>query len=356
MPDDYSKRTFISGVLLLPYFSFASKAGDLIDPTQFYAKSKVALEQYHNDKNLMRKGGQGSFDSLYLCGQDDLHFTARNYAQGGKDQENFFDFVDVAAAYAMTSFFNVKINYNNNDTFALDFSYKCGMYEYVYDSNAVDVIPQVKLEHIPADLVNSLKGMTVFCAHFITKVYLSLLKDDPSNCHMLSRLFTKEELVNYRNDPKSEEVKRIADRVFGYCCSFVDFMVDLTHNGSDHTDPPVGESYESDYAIFNRDYFDKLKLIVKQIKLGNYDKALDTSNDSIACSKPKPSLFNLHPKHSEYKGPGITGLHVQDVNKHLETLFDGAHKADNYKNNKIEVNKRVGDFVHEAFIYCYNNA
>lgn len=355
VPSDYSNRTFISGVLLLPYFAFASNSGDLIDPKEFYAKSKVALEQYHNDKNLMRKNGQGSFDSLYLCGQDPLHFTARNYAHGGKGQKNYFDFVDVAAAYAMTSFFNVKIN-NGNGTFNLDPTYKHGMYEFVYDSNAGATIPQVNLEHIPTDLVNSLKGMTVFCAHFITKVYLSLLKDNPSNSNMLNRLFTRDELENYENSQKSQEVKIIADRVFGYCCSFVDFMVDLTHNGCDHTDPPIGKSYENEYALFNKDYFDKLKLIIEQIKKGNYDSALDASNDTIARKRPRPTLFDPHPKHSEYKGPGITGLHVQDVDEHLKSLFDKDHRADNYKNNNIEVNKRVGDFVHEAFIYCYNNA
>lgn len=355
VPDDYSNRTFISGVLLLPYFSFESNNGDLIDPKEFYSKSKVALEQYHNDKNLMRKNGQGSFDSLYLCGQDPLHFTARKYSHGGKGQENYFDFVDVAAAYAMTNFFNARIN-NSNGKFNLDPAYRCGMYEFDYSTTTDDVIPQVNLEHIPEDLVNSLKGMSVFVAHFITKVYLSLLKDDPSNSHILNRLFTKDELVTYANSQKSEDVKKIADRVFGYCCSFVNFMVDLTHNGCDHTDKLIGKSYENEYAIFNRDYFDKLKLIIEQIKKGNYDSALDASNDTIARKKPSKTIFNPHPKHSEYKGSEITGLHVQDVDDHLKRLFDGNNKADNYKNNNIEVNKRVGDFVHEAFIYCYKNA
>lgn len=104
---DKRNRLIISGVLLLPYFSFSNnRPNNIINEKEFYAKSKTALEQYGNDPHLIRRrvDSDNSFDTLYICGQNPLHKVGE-YSIGGQSQKNHFDLVDLVSAYAMVSLF-----------------------------------------------------------------------------------------------------------------------------------------------------------------------------------------------------------------------------------------------------------
>lgn len=345
-----NRRVFISGSLLLPYFTFATKADGYINPTEFYSKSIVALEQYGNDPNLMRNSTNyaGSFDSLYVCGQEPLHCTSRIYSEGGADQKNHFNFVDLVAAQAMTQFFNAHLDQDPTAANAFVFSagYKTGIYEYRYDSSNSLNIPVVDLSNTP-DLGRSLKAMTAFCTYFITKIYTSIKCDKPTNSFVLNRLFTSSELKHFEGEV-SNQVNEIIDRVYGYCCSFVSFMTDIAYNGFDWSGGTLA-SFENLYNLFNRDYFDRLNIVISNLNSGNYKEAANVMNSSFC----RTSTFGGDRGYSEYVA-GVEGVSVNKIDDELEKVFK--HRAQKFSDNSIAVNARVGDIIHEAFKCCFANS
>lgn len=352
-PSD-NNRVFISGSLLLPYFTFAAQTGGYIDPTEFYSKSRVALDQYGQDPNLMKttNNPNGSFDSLYICGQEPLHCTAEKYSEGGAAQKNHFNLVDLVAAQAMVQFFNADLALNPQGNNQYNFSgYKPGVYEYRFDSANISQVPTLA----SIDLSNTkylgegLKGMTVFCAYFITKVYASVKLDNPRNSFVLNRIFTKAELQNYAGTATQNQVDGIIDRIYGYCCSFVSFMTDIAKNGHDWSGGQLA-SLESSYNLFNSAYFDQLNKVIEALNQGNSAAASAIVNQTFALTT---GIFNKDNGLSDYIA-GANGLTVNEVENKLADLFKG--KADAFYRRNTLVNARVGDIIHEAFKYCYNHA
>lgn len=345
-----SRRVFISGSLLLPYFTFATQNGGYINPTEFYSKSKVALEQYGNDPNLMRttSNPDGFFDSLYVCGQEPLHCTSQVYSEGGADQKNHFNLVDLVAAQSMTQFFNALLVQDPNgvNAFLFDNKYKTGIYEYRYDSSNAVSIPNVDLSNTP-ELGQSLKAMAAFCTYFITKIYTSVKFDNPSNSFILNRLFTSPELRQFAGET-SDRVNEIVDRVYGYCCSFVSFLTDIAYNGFDWSGGTLA-SHETSYNLFNRDYFDKLNLVIANLNNGNYKVAADIMNNSFC----RTGTFGVDKGYSEYV-VGVKGVSVNAIDDYLEKEFK--NRAKYFFENEIPVNARVGDVIHEAFKCCFDRS
>lgn len=346
-----NRRVFISGSLLLPYFTFKTKKGGYINPTEFYSKSIVALEQYGNDPYLMRTptNPNGSFDSLYVCGQEPLHCTSENYSEGGADQKNHFDFVDLVAAQALTQFFNAGLESDPSGTnaFNLSSAYKNGIYEYRYDASDVTSIPVVDLGNTP-ELGKYLKAMTAFCTYFICKIYTSIILDKSSDSFILNRLFTPAELNRFDGET-ADQVNEIIRRVFGYCCSFVDFMNDMAKNGHDWSDG-AATSYKSLYNLFNSDYFDKLIVIIELIKNGNYEAAAKNMNDSFC----RTGTFGSDKGYSEYVVGAKDGVSVNAIDDYLEKHF--RHFAQRFAANQVPVNARIGDIIHEAFKFCFEKS
>ncbi len=345
-----NRRVFISGSLLLPYFTFATKKNGYINPTEFYSKSVVALEQYGNDPYLMRTPGNpnGSFDSLYVCGQEPLHCTSRIYSEGGKDQINHFDFVDLVAAQALTQFFTAGLENDPSEpnAFHLAPSYKKGIYEYRYDATDGPNIPVVDLGNTP-ELGKYLKAMTAFCTYFICKIYTSIIFDNPNHSFVLNRLFTPAELGNYAGET-SDKVNEIIRRVFGYCCSFVDFMNDMAYNGHDWSGGTAA-SYEQLYNLFSREYFDKLRLVISLLENGNFKNAAETMNSSFC----RTGTFGGDKGYSEYV-VGANGVSVNAIDDYLEKQFK--HVAQRFAANQVPVNARIGDIIHEAFRFCFDRS
>lgn len=338
-------RVFISGALLLPYFTFVSEKGSPVDTTEFYSKSIVALEQYGADQNLMKSSSNsnGSFDSLYVCGQEPLHCTNDKHALGGAAQCNHFNFVDLAAAQAMTQFFNIDVKKDDNN-YVLDSNYKTGLHEYRYDSSNVPAIPVVTLANTPG-LDKCLKAMTTFCTYFITKVYTAAKCDQPNNNFMINRLFVRDEIKEF-DDKYANQFNEIIDRIYGYCCSFVKFMTDIAYNGHDWSGK--FSSYEGGYNLFNKEYFNRLNQVIDL--LNQKDK------------KPAANIINgtFVKGYAEYI-VDVRGLDIITIDKALEKIFDkvGLFKkveSQKYHDDQASVNIRVGDYVHEAFKFCYDKS
>jgi hypothetical protein len=94
------KKLLLSGVLMLPYFSFGNVegAGMQANANDFLLNTQAALQYYYQQKDL------NIFDSVYFVGSDDVIDT-RVSAIGGKEQENEPHFTELYAALAAIEFF-----------------------------------------------------------------------------------------------------------------------------------------------------------------------------------------------------------------------------------------------------------
>lgn len=152
--NNINNRLLISGVLLLPYFSFGASTNEnpRINDMEFFAKSRTALEQYSMDnfiRNLDADGNyKGNFDTIYICGQNPLHKVGK-YSEGGSTQENHFDLVDLIAAYAMVDFFKKDFMQAGNNG-GID-NQKIGKI-YEYRLHIGDNLNQVLGEHLSGNL------------------------------------------------------------------------------------------------------------------------------------------------------------------------------------------------------------
>ncbi len=329
-------RVYISGALLLPYFTFSTSQGKLVDPTDFYEKSKVAMTQYANDPNLMKKNdaSSGTFDTLYVCGQDPLHTTSSVYCHGGTKQNNHFDLVDLVAAKAMTEFFN-------GDKSAVTGG---KIYEYRFNSTQNGVLNCVTMSNT-VGLQREMVKMIAFSNFIITRVYgqLKLRGDDPYNNAMVRMLYGKSVCKGLGHKPTTEyneDIKpamdNVADLIFGYCKSFVRFAYDIACNGHDWSGND-NNSHDGDYSLFNADYLARLNNICKYFETGNSNDAVNAINIQIKSDNILPN-----------GAAGITPIAI-------ETLLQGEFSQatlEQYDKNGISVNLRMADYIHQAFKHC----
>ena len=332
-------RVLISGVLLLPYFAVPSgDANARIKTDEFYEKSRVALEQYAADPNLLRteNNPNGSFDTLYFCGQHPLHVTGERYAEHGGNQENHFDLVDLLAANAMTEFFKKEEN---------DIAKSGAVYEYRFDSTGDAV--QVTTAQIPKDLRHHMTAMLTFSAFVISRVYGSFKihddKNEPWEAEMFKSLFKKGDLKKkVRGGPTqyySEQVKPVAEaflkEIYDYCVRYVDFINDIAKNGQNWTGSSTN-SYEKNYSLFNPEYTEELRTIADYMK----------NNDTDEAHRRIGSFLNGTIGRQYF--PKTDGITMRVIMDSLRDTFDGC--AGNYNENTIQ--ERFGDYIHEAFKYC----
>ena len=114
-------KLFISGALLLPFFSFPdnpnrdTQSSMDINARDFFKKSKTAIDYYMTQRDLVRNNANSRskeesyiFDSLYLMGKSPLTQTCDHYAPGGGGQAHTYHVVHLYAALAACEFFNGK--------------------------------------------------------------------------------------------------------------------------------------------------------------------------------------------------------------------------------------------------------
>ncbi len=332
-----SERVKISGALLLPYFSVpaAQKNTDgiaTITSDDFNEKSQVALYQYGADPNLMRTATnpKGVFDSLYVCGQDPRHTTARNNENGGPNQKNHIDFVDLSAAKAMTEFFLKGINDVNQGK----------IYEYRFDPSKKGV-ETVTLDQLPKELAVNLKALLLFSGLVICRMYGQCQIYKPADNHMLELLYGNEladGIFNRKHADQlwgsiSGEVDIMMKNLSGYCMECLDFLYDISRNGRDWSD---GKNDHSDhYKFFDYRYIEALKDIYKYLSGNQNDLALTAISNVLQNSKYVPDK---------------TSASIKDIEDHMATKFSG--KPAEYKNANTSAAERISDFAHEVFKYC----
>ena len=349
-------RLLISGVLLLPYFSFGASTNEnpRINDMEFFAKSRTALEQYSMDnfmRNLDADGNyKGNFDTIYICGQNPLHKVGK-YSEGGSTQENHFDLVDLIAAYAMVDFFKKDFMQAGNNG-GID-NQKIGKI-YEYRLHIGDNLNQVLGEHLSGNLAENLSKMLLFAAFVITKVYAPFKSNNNIKEIRLVELTYGSGLSSELLSVKSDVAEKIADIravttaanangestggigvLYQYCAEYVKFVYDIAYNGKDWSKGT--NDYSEEYKLLNQGYIEKLYAICGVIKnnmegdvLANFIKSQHILDSAIVQS----------------------GKTINDV----ETAVQGQlkDKLKEYKKNGTGAIDRFGDYVKAAFEACFN--
>ncbi len=355
--NNINNRLLISGVLLLPYFSFGASTNEnpRINDMEFFAKSRTALEQYSMDnfmRNLDADGNyKGNFDTIYICGQNPLHKVGK-YSEGGSTQENHFDLVDLIAAYAMVDFFKKDFMQAGNNG-GID-NQKIGKI-YEYRLHIGDNLNQVLGEHLSGNLAENLSKMLLFAAFVITKVYAPFKSNNNIKEIRLVELtygsgFSSELSFGKRDDiaRKIADIKAVTTAanangestggigvLYQYCAEYVKFVYDIAYNGKDWSKGT--NDYSEEYKLLNQDYIEKLYAICGVIKnnmegdvLANFIKSQHILDSAIVQS----------------------GKTINDV----ETAVQGQlkDKLKEYKKNGTGAIDRFGDYVKAAFEACFN--
>lgn len=341
-------RLFISGVLLLPYFSFGDGGQNAkVNSAEFFKKSKVALDEYDRDLNLIRteNNPNGSFDSLYVCGQYECHMTSENYADGGTNQNNHFDLVDLVAASAMVDFFNKTVD-KNGQIVGLG-----KIYEYRFGQHTNNA----KAEIVPKDiseLSEKMKQMLLFSAFVVTKVYGQYLlnksksQDFYNNVEMIRRLFDHNEIIG-RNNKYSNVIEASSPAsVYLYCREYIRLAYDIAKNGYNWQDNIENNAYK----LFSKNYTGALLEICDAIDGYADENAehLTTIIDSFINSKqeiydgetPKKTIDSVGGALGAIFGIGKGGLPLNKISK----VYHG--------NNATPPEARFMDYIHEAYKAC----
>ena len=355
--NNINNRLLISGVLLLPYFSFGASTNEnpRINDMEFFAKSRTALEQYSMDnfmRNLDADGNyKGNFDTIYICGQNPLHKVGK-YSEGGSTQENHFDLVDLIAAYAMVDFFKKDFMQAGNNG-GID-NQKIGKI-YEYRLHIGDNLNQVLGEHLSGNLAENLSKMLLFAAFVITKVYAPFkINEDIKVIRLVELTYGSGRFGELSFGKRDDIARKIADIkavtttanangksaggievLYQYCAEYVKFVYDIAYNGKDWSKGT--NDYSEEYKLLNQGYIEKLYAICGVIKnnmegdvLANFIKSQHILDSAIVQS----------------------GKTINDV----ETAVQGQlkDKLKEYKKNGTGAIDRFGDYVKAAFEACFN--
>lgn len=351
--NNINNRLIISGVLLLPYFSFSNnRDNNIIDETEFYAKSKTALEQYGNDPHLIRRrvDSDNSFDTLYICGQNPLHKVGE-YSIGGESQKNHFDLVDLVSAYAMVSFFNE--DFMRAGTNQIDAGKIGKIYEYRLNKNRNESLQNVESTVLPDSLALNLRKMLLFSAFVLSKVWVpyKLHSDITSNksicadIRMVGYTYAPDELSKKvtKKIGAAEGANRTAidaafanlGSLYDYCLDYIRFAGDIAHNGKNWAnDGDLG--YEEKYELLDKKDFKLIEDLYIYIKRNNEPEMVKQADDILGIDFAK------------------NGKTIKGIEDALQVFFSPQIKA-NYKEHNISPENRFGDYINKAFEICFAN-
>lgn len=347
-------RLFISGVLLLPYFSFGDGGQNAkVNSAEFFKKSKVALDEYNRDLNLIRtvNNPNGSFDSLYVCGQYECHMTSENYADGGKYQNNHFDLVDLVAASAMVDFFNKDFPANNGQIVGLG-----KIYEYRFGVQTATALQEVKLEDIN-ELLDKMQQMLLFSAFVVIKGYGQYLlneRADPKtvyeNVTMIKRLFDRSEITGRNNNftAVKNDANALLRSVYSYCKEYIRLVYDIARNGMNWN----AQMPNAAYKLFSERYTADLKRICDDIDVYNADNA-----ESVKALKTE--ICNFLKSSQDIRDNVTSNKTVASVETELGDIFAiggmpylGGISRVYHGNDGISPKMRFLDYIDEAYKAC----
>ena len=355
-----NKDILVSGVLLLPYFSFGTRDGDgdgtpLINSGDFGTKSYLALSQYAQNKHLMRRAvkdkDNGSFDSLYICGQDPLHVVGE-YANGGRGQKNHFDLVDLIAADAMVDFFNK--NFYDNAGAVTDLG---KIYEYRFRGTADNVegkianVSQTEIGELAVNLNKMFRFVVFLVARFAAQFAINYRDYGKKWKKMWEKVLTFQALFSKDEFEKNFENIETAmidfiNGVLKYCTDYIRLMYDISKTGYDW--PNATEGVSGNYNLFGvaveKDYISHIEHICSCLT-GVIGAA---SKDSIAnLNKNVKDLLDNENNIKDNLGNSFKSVNY--VTEALKIPFS----AINYETTD-SYDKRFGDYIYKALEICFS--
>jgi len=284
----------IAGILVLPYFeipSLVNPTAEVLDPDmiikskEFLPKTKISLEHYGSDTELLKKGGKGIFKRLYLVGAMPFNKTTKVYAAGAEDQKSHFDYIDLLAASSIVHFFNNEENDNNGNN---------SMPIYLFARNDHENKPRFldwnDMPKLGEDTYKPFLKMLRFSSYLITVIHYSFVLGEKNVNIKRNNLMPK---LLYKGSLKLDDyntMMKLVENAFKYCSAYIEFLYDIAYNGSDWVEGKMNE----DARLFRRSYIELLRRFCIEISVGDsqaggslytISKDLDFDDDIVLISK-----------------------------------------------------------------------
>lgn len=232
------------GGLMLPYFTFKTKAGGTVSPEEFLYKTATALHYYALDDQqaaatpgkvrLLRvdnrqRGSAGHnaavFDALYLLGLTPLEPTCNVFEEGGPNQVHSFSIADLYGALSAVEFFNGRTLAPRE---GMPWLYTADMPQPVINWPQV---PNLEIRAKAEQLVR-------FCEAFLAVLYPMFLqpKDVLQDYLVLQHLFGAHRvwIHSVADLPEGFDFDKEVDRIAPFCLHYLCFWRDL-HNNPNRT-------------------------------------------------------------------------------------------------------------------------
>ncbi len=354
-----NKDLLVSGVLLLPYFSFGTRDGDgdgtpLINSGDFGKKSYLALSQYAKNEHLMRRAvnDNGSFDSLYICGQEPMHVVGE-YANGGQGQKNHFDLVDLIAADAMVDFFNKEFYDSEGNVIDLG-----KIYEYRFRGTAdnegkIAHVSQNEIGDLYVNLNKMLRFVVFLVARFAARFVINYSRVGSKSRKMWDNVPTFKAVFewnefedNFRNIESA--MSKFIPQVLKYCTDYINLMYDISKTGYNWVKSTEGAS--KNYNLFDfaaqQSYIEHVNDICSY--LNGITGAANGANNSKDIDSLDEKVDVLLKTEKAIRRNDNAFKSVDDVTENLIAFFGNIEypPTDSY-------DKRFGDYIYKALEICF---
>jgi hypothetical protein len=168
------KQSMKGAITVLPYFKLNKDGGSPIDSNSFITKSIAALSYYENNMN--------DLNALYYIGDSNAQKIYDNH-EGGKEQCNLANFVEVAAAMSIVDFSKLP---DGSDGIFKEFAYEVERDQFVFSDlgrNTQNIIdkPLVKFQLLSLinEEIQTQIGSTFMSKHsFNNKFFSSVFYDN----------------------------------------------------------------------------------------------------------------------------------------------------------------------------------
>ena len=263
----------IATLLVLPYFAPAEKEGGAIKASRFYSKTKAALSFY--ESSTIKK----KFNKIYYVG--DFNPTTVAYSEGGKDQQNNANVVELIAGLMVEHYISDRgIGDTGKD-------YKFSIDADIHSRNGNKGGERLFLSNF--DNISMDKAL-----HYLVKLGLALkfIHDDVKGSYSklkdrgFADLLKLKEAVNGNDTQLSVLISSLND----FYESYKKWMAELDYPGNDKELPP--NSHRLGICDLTRDY---ASIVVKETSTGT-DQPQQSFIDQVSSlwgSKPKKASADL---------------------------------------------------------------
>ncbi|MDR1891864.1 MAG: tubulin-like doman-containing protein [Oscillospiraceae bacterium] len=327
-----NEHLHISGALMLPYFGIPKNIEGKAEPDQndirvleseFFIKSKVALEQYGKDAKMVRRKDNKDFifDTLYVLGGNHLDSTAKYYVDGDREQENHFHAAEFFAAGALGHFFSqdaAELPGSVNDS---------NIYTYCLSTGDAPV-PKIEWENMPTDYRRKVSAMLRFCVFVITTVKAGFALAGPGESQQIPIVKRIHGGFGKMGADDFELLKQASEQVYSYCAGFVRYLRDVLCTGHDWSSDDENDPGRVGFAELS--YLQSLVKVCKKLDTDRKEGLLD----EIAYLSDHSKVFSGED----------ADVNSTKVGNRLQTQSFGSG----------DISARAAEYFSKAYAFCKN--